>query len=575
MGRLMYQISRWKLEKGATMGTLEQLMGSRTIGSTLLTQFQLRSFNILSVSLILVWAFSPFGGQSFLRMLGLRLQTVTEPSSIVYFDNDAESLFGQWDMSGRVGSGVVPGYVVLLDSLYVAALISPDTIKNDTMDLWGNVKIPFLTSYGDSDSPDWQQVPSVSDMKYSALAGIPINNVSMGNSTFNIESSYINLECRDIMYTGFEKPTFREIQLNDTGVYPLSTSAEIIVPNGTWRGIPANDSFRPREDYQMATWTLGLDRFIDPLWHNYSFMSEHGLDNTHKSRPALFENETDIEAGPTKLLFQVSLYTNVDRPPDRVKAECGVFQNYIESRVHCSRRSASARQNCTVIEQRRSQKPHAPENISPLSFIYVFYYLSRGLPRATKHETMFAQADPSLQYIHNPTDMTLELGGSYLAFQNMSEEVFSTRLSQLINSYILLSQVFTDIPGGSTDPQVWFEPNITVEVEVDSLLEVYWISRPWVAGCIISCIVLLVGGILSGVFVYLSDGPEVLGYVSTAIRDSKYMEVPPGAGRTDGIELTNQMKDQRVRYGVTHLTHQGKSLFGIGSQDDIVSIKVR
>ena len=93
MGRLMYQIARWKLEKGATMGTLEQLMGSRTIGSTVLTQIQLRTFNVLAVLLVLVWAFSPLGGQSLLRMLDLRLNTVVHPSAITYFDPDAQSNF--------------------------------------------------------------------------------------------------------------------------------------------------------------------------------------------------------------------------------------------------------------------------------------------------------------------------------------------------------------------------------------------------------------------------------------------------------------------------------------------------
>lgn len=32
VGRLMYETARWRLERGASVGSLEQLMGSRTVG---------------------------------------------------------------------------------------------------------------------------------------------------------------------------------------------------------------------------------------------------------------------------------------------------------------------------------------------------------------------------------------------------------------------------------------------------------------------------------------------------------------------------------------------------------------
>ncbi|KAF5226881.1 hypothetical protein FAUST_12121, partial [Fusarium austroamericanum] len=38
VGRMVFEAARWKLEKGATLGLLEQLIGSRTVGSTFVTQ---------------------------------------------------------------------------------------------------------------------------------------------------------------------------------------------------------------------------------------------------------------------------------------------------------------------------------------------------------------------------------------------------------------------------------------------------------------------------------------------------------------------------------------------------------
>ncbi|KAM6511515.1 hypothetical protein FALCPG4_016519 [Fusarium falciforme] len=66
MGRLMYQLSRWMLERGATMVTLEQLMGSRTLGAAFLTQAELGAFNLVGLVIVFTWIWSPLGGQALL-----------------------------------------------------------------------------------------------------------------------------------------------------------------------------------------------------------------------------------------------------------------------------------------------------------------------------------------------------------------------------------------------------------------------------------------------------------------------------------------------------------------------------
>lgn len=182
MGRLMYQIARWKLETGVSLGTLEQLMGSRTLGSTFLTQFELRAFNALSLTLLLAWIFSPLGGQSLLRLL--ELQSPPVDSSITYYDVEFPTYLVKENVKNSVG-----------DSTYVTALLTPDLIRNDTMDIWGNVKIPFLESYGVPNDSEWQHITPGQNLEYSALVGIPIANISTGNTTFAIESSYVHLEC--------------------------------------------------------------------------------------------------------------------------------------------------------------------------------------------------------------------------------------------------------------------------------------------------------------------------------------------------------------------------------------------
>lgn len=64
VGRASVKYATWKLQKGTTIGALEQLMGSRTVASAFATQVQLRSANLIGIVLLLVWPPSPLGGQS-------------------------------------------------------------------------------------------------------------------------------------------------------------------------------------------------------------------------------------------------------------------------------------------------------------------------------------------------------------------------------------------------------------------------------------------------------------------------------------------------------------------------------
>lgn len=606
MGRCIYQISRWKLEKGEAIGVLEQLLGSRTMGSTVFTHFQLKSINLIGVLLMLCWAFSPFGGQSLLRMLRLRFATVTHSSNILIFDSEGPSYFhflkdlGNPEIPSDMHLGQMADEMInLMDALYNAALLSPDSVKNSSMDIWGNLKIPLLSSYGDAESSDWEQVQDPSKMEYSSLVGMPLHDVPVGNSTFNLETSYIDIMCDNVS-------SFRDLITADGGqwvgrrltkpapYHSYQAAMAHQIPNGTWQGHPA--LIYPNTDIDRldtASWELALDRFVNPIWYDGS--PRWNADDTSSAeedddfsdqvdRPQLFLNETSIEAGPTKLLFQSfwhneSLSNDEEEPPTPpdikvVLAECRVLQTYVESRGKCTKESPQRQQNCTIIEQRPSRINHATEMISFLSFPAIFDVLSKKLPRATHQKTAYAYVDRALIYIKQPSSLS-SMQELPFTIDDVPKEVFGVRLSQLINTYLFLSQA-TGIVAGVDPQELDFEfPNISVAADVGNVVEVYSISQPWIAGCIISCIVLLSGGVLSVIFIHTAKGPEVLGYVSTAVRDSKYIQMPQGSGRMNGLDLTRAIQTQRIRYGLTDLTEDGEPLLGVGREEEIGLIKKR
>ncbi|PSN60155.1 hypothetical protein BS50DRAFT_593935 [Corynespora cassiicola Philippines] len=253
-------------------------------------------------------------------------------------------------------------------------------------------------------------------------------------------------------------------------------------------------------------------------------------------------------------------------------ATCKTQQRYIESRVTCERVDPIATiRNCTVIEPRPSQKRHITELISHLNLFRIWSWLTTRLPMVVTYYPMML-TDILTQYLNDPKLTNMTLVETDNLFLNVNNIVFSQRLSQVFNTYLLLSQLFLSAPSDSTDGGP-LEHNITTEVPNTILVQVHVISRLWNTLGIVSCCILLAGGISSVIFRCISAGPDILGYASTVIRDSKYIDLPPQIGTMDGIEVTKKMKSQRLKYGLTHLTIEGQHLVGVGLEERTRKIK--
>ncbi|KAF9880257.1 hypothetical protein CkaCkLH20_02211 [Colletotrichum karsti] len=333
VGRLLSEASRWKLERGSSTGVLEQLMGSRTVGATVSTMIGFRSLNALTLLLLLIWTFSPLGTQAILRMESTNFEPDLTDTSVTYFDTDAIS-----DLVERTGRFSVMSYsfssfTKTLASLYMSLLTTPVAIKEDTVDLWGNVKIPFL-SHPDS---SWENI-SGSNVVYSSLAGIPVDNFHDGNTTFNLESSYLRLQCSNVSVgpavgknpAGYEEsvdPSMMQqaATINIGGDDPKRVVFQM--PNGTWHGYNTSS-----KDDGETTWVLAINRFVDARWLLMNNTALVNLTDNHagyRERPCLFTNETGIEAGRTTLLFQAeprSGYSKASVTYTPIQSYCDVTQ---------------------------------------------------------------------------------------------------------------------------------------------------------------------------------------------------------------------------------------------------------
>lgn len=214
--------SRNKERDDAQVKTLQQLLDSRTIGDTVVTIAKLKTINTAGILLVLLWAFSPLGGQASLRVA--TEETLPWPSAANFSYIDYDTIY-----SMETGSEWWIENIDIVKAIYSTSLISSNTVGQSSQDAWDNLKVPALEQLAPlpQNQSQWIEIPSDADLKgdsnhniYSSLVGIPVaSNISSFadpttagtdayNATYSIESMYMYLGCanlsRDDVPTGID-----------------------------------------------------------------------------------------------------------------------------------------------------------------------------------------------------------------------------------------------------------------------------------------------------------------------------------------------------------------------------------
>jgi len=311
VGGTIKTVAAWRLERGVSLGLLEQLMGSQTVGGTVSTMWNLRAFNIISVTLGLLWSLSPLGGQSSILMISIQEVGVDAGPIILYLD----TLLNMKDLNGagtQFESGDDTFVLPSLNAIYSMSLFQTEALRNAVTDMWGNVKIPDLVAsmadFGVNAS-GWVDISNSAAMNktivYSSLLGIPLNLSAVLNgasTTFTLESTYLSLNCTN--------------NLVDPGIQLVNCSSDYLkqtLANGTFFGI--RDS--------VGNFGICLDGFFDPnTWGFYGHVSAFG-------------NSTDYDTIPPRtLLFQSAFNVYI--------ALCSLQTAYVEVAVSCLPRTQAS-----------------------------------------------------------------------------------------------------------------------------------------------------------------------------------------------------------------------------------------
>ena len=154
----------------------------------------LHSLNFLTLGLLVLWALSPLGAQSALRLLHETNSTISEVKPVYYANVDASS-----DFPLEAYNDIA---VNRLNAVLSTSLMTADTLEfNRSVDTWNHPKVPRIEvleqdeARNSSDRP-WFNVEKQVNQTYASLTGVDVLNLVEGaDANFTVHYEYMYFEC--------------------------------------------------------------------------------------------------------------------------------------------------------------------------------------------------------------------------------------------------------------------------------------------------------------------------------------------------------------------------------------------
>ncbi|GAM89017.1 hypothetical protein ANO11243_070510 [Dothideomycetidae sp. 11243] len=539
-GTALKMIARLLAERGGRLGVLETLVASRTLFGVVQNQFLMNRLSLIGIGLLVLWAFSPLGGQASLRVLGLGHRLDNSTSSVVYQPTGPQG----WPSENITQLG--PQTINILPitvPLYGSLLAAPLKIKQSSQDEWSNLKIPRLdlVSNVTADSEGWRSVPSypLAVEDYASLAGISIGRMPLdqnSSSTFTIEYSYTGLNCTNRTFFA-----------------------------------PGDQSWSNSSVYALSGDTNRTSFFVS-------------FDSRQKNPKVYGKN---LYATPRTLIFGSNVAAHANTPDEgsdgTVIRDCTMQQVYLEAKVNCTFDS------CAVSAMRPSiEFAQADPNVVLYNFFGYFF------------STMFSSVLDPLSMVNATQDIFFR--GADMPFNNQAtmedvplmfsvdDQTFSKRLGVSINTYSQIRQGPYPLIQGIPNPDDPYWVNGTKTVWPSDLGEdpgrlarwstanttttvlIYQCQPVWLGVLLISSLVLLSLSIANAVLKFQITAPDIMGSVSSLTYDNPYVPLPPGGSVLDGTDRARALYDLRVRIGDVQPSETvGRIAFAAADADGLVA----
>ncbi|KAL8759360.1 MAG: hypothetical protein Q9184_003643 [Pyrenodesmia sp. 2 TL-2023] len=396
-------------------------------------------------------------------------------------------------------------------------MLASTNVLKSPVDQWNNIKVPRLDAMAysaDASNNPWVPIANGTRMTWASLSGLMIQGLNAsGNSTFIIQTSYIDVTCSDPM----------QIQAGSEG-----------------SNINFTDMLK----------SVGLDVHINDASSLFSGRNPAG------SNPSLFldtNSNSFTRSDAPQNLFYASRVALLTYTPDSTFSgievyNCSYITPKIEGNVTC------VGQDCAITQVRRwedapSSSLQPPFNWAEFSNLLLFIPGSLGDPHS-------GTASPVDQYMLG-SDAPFSLGyqSHALNFSKVSGADFGKRLTTLMNTVWQANLAPLSIPlGSSADFDIeegtrgWVPAATATAMNVQRFEKVkYAANRSHAIILIVITVVLQICAIVGLVLKEMTSAPDILGYVSTMTRDNVHTAVPSGGNTLDGVERARYLSDMRVQ----------------------------
>ncbi|KAM0426324.1 hypothetical protein ACHAPT_008364 [Fusarium lateritium] len=506
-------LAAWKLERGISVLSLEFLLSSRTVFSTIASPMALSAVSAMTPLLFALWALSPLGGQAALRVTGTAPSTHLNPWSGRYVEF-------RGDLPFQAGADGVPHSLPAVIATFGAALASPNDVKIAGQDSFGHVKIPMIERVSNfPDDDGWVDVSDGSAV-YSSLSGLPIaSNEPFGRSSnfsFNLTTSYILADCKLSHVPSMNISLWKE----SLDVMPKRVSTE-----------------------------------ADDKYHNGLTMAIE-----------VMEKYNDTAKTPMKLNFTSYTFNAT------TSAICNLTTSYVEVGVACHKSDCGA----VRVRPMKNSYDAASTVLNGLApsgdmefydeqyWSYLGYFVNASNILWDWEPDQDPYSSPIELYLTHP-DIPYAVLPNGRGWRGediwpVGHAVFSERFSQLLNSF-WLAQIAPFAPMGRVNVTIadklqkelkvlkWQNVNGTSTPD-ELVLEA---QKPWLGTLIVASFVMLSVALAAAVLNIRRRGPDILDYATSMIRDNPYVNVEgvgeKGNSMEDGADRTRRLMSMKVCLG--------------------------
>ncbi|KAJ5558205.1 hypothetical protein N7535_008420 [Penicillium sp. DV-2018c] len=518
-GSSIKSIASWRIQtpQGATIGLIEQCLGSQTITGAFLTQIRLRAVNLVAILTVLLWCLSPLGSQASLRVISI---VANHPGTVVNLTSVDTFTLYQYGF----GQGVSEAKTLVVNPM-IASISAASLLATRNQDLWGNVRFPIIEHLKRSNT-EWMDVPPSDNLTYASLVGAPVIGLpDSGSTSFTLPGAYMSISCPVI-------DTIHQASLTNF------TSADAPSPGNdddcSWSSSPGGFQ------YQIA--------ISEPC--SASLMAS--MARTRNARKMIWESWEPGYAGPV-----------TNRSPI-TRAICDLTTTYVDANMTCGSLDGQHSTNtCNLSSARRSVDTHFHSNWTVLDVAFpgntelprhylggILYPLTHMFP----HAELSGGLEPVIGYFIKPFHAIGTIHSeSRLAPDTIDRQVFETRFAQLMNSVLYLGispSAFTGSFNITDIESRWEIKDSPVKVTAENVhnQDIVRCNSLWLSILIISSLVIFCFALVGAYLHIITIAPELLGSVSVTLLQNR-IEGVTGSSTWSSDEWSKNLQDTKLYLG--------------------------